>query len=483
MKKKLLAAIALFCAYLVGCSDNDSSSNSTMASAETAIDTASYTVIIYGTSGGDKDSMVEDVYKQMQPMMESHDVRVLFFYKYGKDSSIVEIDEEDNLVMVPFTGKYAEPGQLVSFELTKDTDLKTIKENARMAGDSVMLHNPGVLSSVLDYVADSLPAKNYVFVLWGHGAGFDYNFDYPRELRLKSSLAKSQGMLGASQTLAAVAYDEWTLDFETFLKDGLNLYDLKREIENSSIKHFKGIYFHNCFMGNFETLSEIYSYADYIIASEHVLESGGTLISNFVKELYNKKNNFQQAIEASFDESKEQWMKENEVEKNNGDISLLKASEVSSFFPIFEKIAKRLNVLYKDSDQKEKIDYATTSSYYVGDFEEGIYFIDALNYIKNLASVTKDSSLTAYATELKDAFEKLILKKMECHYNKEQDIGSFSLSVDLSFHDVYNNKSVWGYTNKEAYEYTTFHKKTEWGNWLDANTAFEYRNQKNGEEE
>ena len=92
MRKKLLFALALVCAYFVGCADYDDSSDNHSVGPnekEAVIDTARYTVIIYGNAGGDMDSIIEGVYEQMPSLMKSKDVRVFFTYKYGADSSVL----------------------------------------------------------------------------------------------------------------------------------------------------------------------------------------------------------------------------------------------------------------------------------------------------------------------------------------------------------------------------------------------------------
>jgi hypothetical protein len=67
-------------------------------------------------------------------LTDYNNVRVICFYKYGKEK-----DEMGN----PFTGKYAEPGDIVWFELTSDTDLNKIKEEGFQA------HGLGVLAKLL----------------------------------------------------------------------------------------------------------------------------------------------------------------------------------------------------------------------------------------------------------------------------------------------------------------------------------------------
>ena len=464
MGKKLFLALTLLGAYFVGCSDGESSSASSPEPAvetEASIDSARYTVVIYGTAEGQMDSVIEDAYKKVQPLLKDSSVRILVSYKYG-----VEYNDEDEEEPRHFTGKFAKPGQLVTFELTKDLDLETIKENAKMAGDSVMMSDKGLLSSVLDYAADSLPAQNYILLFYGHGGGFDYDNDYPKNKRGKSALAKSRDMV------SAILYDEASTDYEIGYQNGLNMYEIKQEVENSSIKHLKGIFFHDCLMGNMEFLSEIYTLTDFIIASEHELAADEMLIVDFIKELTKEKNGFQKAVESFLDNTRPHWKIEYKEEgSRNGDLMLLKASEIESFFPIFKKIAKRLTTLYKDESMVPYINGATNNAYVV---DQDLFFYDALDFANQLAEITEDSVFVASAKELKKAFDKLILKKIEVHYDKEQKLDSFSLSVSMLFSDAYNDESVWGYANKEAYEYTKFHKETGWGKWLNLNALYSY---------
>ena len=462
MKKKLLIAIVLLCAYFIGCSDSDSTSNSVIRG-----DLARYTVVVVGTAEGMSDSIMEDTYNGLQPLMESNDVRVLFCYKYGTSMSYAGFDPETGEdIMRPFTGKYAKPGQFVTFELTKDTDLKKIAKNSVIAADSSQsLYEPGFLAKVLNYASDSLPAQNYVLLFYGHGEGFHFAYDYPKD---KRDLALVKTQLGAT---AAILPDDWDED------EYVNMYEVRREIEKSTIKHLKAIYFHNCLMGNMESLSEVYSLADYLIASEHSLASDGMIIVDFVKELY-KDGDFENTMKSYLDNTKDHWKLEYEKEGMNGDLKVLKSSEFEDLFPIFKKVANRLKVLYKDVDQRNNMKYALNSTYKVEETER--FFVDALDYVQKLAEKTKDDTLTVAAQELQKAFEKLIVKKIETHYNKENDIDSFSLSVvftskynmNLDLQQSARTDFSWGVTNEESYKNTIFHKETGWGDWLNANEFY-----------
>ena len=157
-------------------------------------------------------------------------------------------------------------------------------------------------------------------------------------------------------------------------------------------------------MGNVESLSEVYSLADYLIASEHLLASDGMLIVDFVKELY-KGDDFESSMKSYLDNTKDHWKIEYEEAGQNGDLKVMKSSEFEDLFPIFKKIADRLKALYKDADQRNNMIDALNSTYKIDDAQR--FFVDALDYVQKLAAKTKDDSLTAAAKELQKAFEKL----------------------------------------------------------------------------
>ena len=74
---------------------------------------ARYTVLVYGNAGGTMDAIIEyGFWEKIQPLLKDHNnVRVVCFYKYGKKPT----DEKNS-----YPGKYADPGDIVWFELTHD---------------------------------------------------------------------------------------------------------------------------------------------------------------------------------------------------------------------------------------------------------------------------------------------------------------------------------------------------------------------------
>ena len=93
------------------------------------------------------------------------------------------------------------------------------------------LYSQENLTAQLNWAAQTAPAKNYILILFGHGAGFNALDDYYKE---------------PVATTRAVLYDEG------FKGRGMNMYEFKGAIEASDIKHPQMIFFHNCLMGNLE---------------------------------------------------------------------------------------------------------------------------------------------------------------------------------------------------------------------------------------
>ena len=139
---------------------------------------ARYTVFVYGNAGGTMDFIIEEgLWERLKPLLtDQSNVRVVCFYKYGKD-----LPEDE----MPFQGKYADPGDIVWFELNSETDLNKIKEEGLQAlgleqeAKDMKLCDSATLQMFMRYSSLLCPASNYVFTIWGHGSGFNALNDIP----------------------------------------------------------------------------------------------------------------------------------------------------------------------------------------------------------------------------------------------------------------------------------------------------------------
>ena len=416
----LSAVLCLFTA----CSDKDDTP------AETEL--ADYTIIVYSMAGGMMDHFIEDVWCETQTWLPDGKIRVLAVNKYGAEGDA-------------FSGKYGSPGEVVAFELDKDTDFGTLHQDGNVMRD-FKLYDPQNIVALLNRAKNELTAKEYVLVLYGHGGGFDANTDFP-----KPSTEQTRGVLS----------DE-LLDKVT-----MNMYELTEAIVRSDIKHLKALMFHNCLMGGMESVMEVATCADYIIATPFMLTSEESpLIPILVKNL-RQTSDFETAARRTLTES-EARLYEGYVKEGvpfNGNVELLKSSELEAVCTAAKKLAFRLCELYPT--QLEAIDHATNGVY---QFYKAKPFYDLLDYAKQLAAQIADPQMAAIRDEMAEAFSRAVLQQVNIDLGVLPTLPFYSLSVVLTDHLHYRSQAE-GYDHnfRASYELTRYHRLTDWGSWLDTN--------------
>ena len=427
---------------------------------------AKYTVFVYGNAGGKMDNIIEDGFWEATKkyLTDHNNVRVVCMYKYGKDEP-----EAGN----PFKGKYAEPGDIVWFELTDKTDLNKIKETGLQAigmgeeAKQLKICNPNTMRMFFEFSSLQCPAEDYVMGIWGHGSAFDPMVDVPGKYKVQEARA-TRGVMA----------DEWV--------DGewMDMYQIYDAMQAAGIKKFNTLMFHNCYMGNMETLTQSYNFADYIFASAHVLSSSGELMTEFVRGLVETGDPVK-AGGLMFERCTPKWQNsyvdEGEGIYWNGDYKMIRTDKFEPIIDAAQQLCDRLLALYPT--QKEAIDRATKSVYRVdpiksyGDlkYEWEHPFFDIANYAQLLAKETNDAQLKAISADLDNAFKEAFVHYRDVNNSKEH-LDHYTLSVCLLNHLYYTHDyktrvPELGALNNydEGYEKCDFHKLTGWGNWLNTN--------------
>ena len=413
-------------------------------------------IIIYGNAGGDMDGLIENFFfNSVGPLLsDPSNVRVGVCYKYGRDEAHVIAKPGGGTIKIPhtFTGKYAKSGQVVMFELTSKTPLSSGSLGERYGTDwpDMKMYDESTLTEVIDHFKATMPAEKYIMLIYGHGGGWDSVNDYVRE-------APATGLTRASSR--GVLYDEWTQEY--IGADALDMYEFRRAVEKSQIPHFDGLFIHSCLMGNMESLSDIYSLADYTICSMHTLNSYLETMVSLVNQLQ-KDDDFVTASKAMLKECYEVSDKQYRVE--NGDMKLVDNKEFPKLLPICKKLSSRLQAVYPE--KKAEIDNATKKDVYR--IDDTSIFVDLQYYAEQMAKATGDAELKAIADELGAQMKKTIMAN-NCYYHCPKSNGvkpDFSFSVVALDKTAYQKEGGVNYTFQTAYEYTNFHKQTEWGNWL-----------------
>jgi len=407
---------------------------------------ARLTIMYYGTIGDANDSEAEDMWRIAQKQLKGHDdVRMFVCWKYAKPKN--------------FGGKYAEPGDLVMFELTDSTDLSKIGVNYGKSKPEQAMYDEALMTEYINYAAGKAPAENYCLLMFGHGAGFDATTDYEKDLRKKtdSQQGKTRGLL----------YDEWLpLKGNMASSDALNMYEMMRAINKSNVPHFNLILFYDCLMGNVESLYDLNEMTDYMVVSEHTMIMNNIPFEQFMKA-FAQQENIEAACRTALANIPKEWDKSHVlfgVVPWNGDLKLIKCSEMKGLLEPAKKLSARLRELYPTN--QEKLDSAMVKTYQVYNH---VQFYDFADYAHKVAEETQDEQLKQISQEIDDAFNHMILARREVHGCKYGDLPQFTLSVVLNSQATYQKTVPQGYTFKEAYEYTNWHLFTDWGLWLETN--------------
>lgn len=431
---------------------------------------AKYTVFVYGNAGGEMDNVIEfGFWERVKQYLTDHDnVRVVCLYKYGKD--------EVNGDVHSFKGKYAEPGDIVWFELTDKTDLNKIREDGMQAigmgeeAKKLKICDPNTLRMFLEFSSLACPADDYVFAIWGHGSGFDPMSDVPG----KYQVLQSRGVMT----------DEWVND------EWMDMYEIYDALQAAGIERLNTLLFHNCFMGNIESLTQARTFADYIIASGHMLSSDGILLTEFVRGLV-ETGNAESAGGLMFERSTPSWqngyMEDAEPgEFPNGDYKMIRTDKFDDIISAVKDLSDRIIALYPT--RKDAIDRASGKvyRYYKYSYPHVYPFFDIADYAHKLAQETEDIQLASISNAIDDAFEEAIVHYRDVN-NSNQHLNHYTLSVCLLDKDFYNfdyktaNPGMNILSNfNEGYEKCDFHKLTGWGNWLKINEKRLTTNPQNG---
>ena len=437
---------------------------------------ARYTVLVYGNAGGTMDKIIEyGFWERIQPLLKDHNnVRVVCFYKYGKD-----LPPER-----PFSGKYADPGDIVWFDLDDTTNLENIRNGGLKAygyekeAQAMKLCDPKTVSAFIQISSLVCPAEQYVFSIWGHGNGLSPMADVPGKYEDPAAASATRGVIG----------DEWNKGEE------LDMYELRAAIQSAGLNRLNTIFFHNCLMGNMETLTELRGLSDYIVASAHLLVSEGELLTEYVRGLL-EKGNTEDAIAQMFERVHPTWEQSyHDIEKDNGqiveswkngDYKLIRTAKLDAIISATKRLADRLLALYPT--QKDAIDSATQKVYrfhtlILNDVSpEQRYlltyvnpFVDLADYAHWLAKETGDTEMAAISADLDKSFREAFVHYVDVNTN-EQHLDHYTLSICLTNNTIYTADFITQSPNPplcnfdQGYEQTTFHKLTGWGNWLRTN--------------
>ncbi|MGB9742288.1 MAG: clostripain-related cysteine peptidase [candidate division WOR-3 bacterium] len=118
-----------------------------------------------------------------------------------------------------------------------------------------------VLADFITFLGRNYPAENYILIIWDHGNGWRAGYGPQRAVLIDESHAHMMGVAGG--------------ELRTALKNGVRKLGRKLTI----------IGFDACLMGSIEVATELLGVADYLLASEAVVEWDGFPYDRFLNRL------------------------------------------------------------------------------------------------------------------------------------------------------------------------------------------------------
>ena len=117
-------------------------------------------------------------------------------------------------------------------------------------------------------------------------------------------------------------------------------------------------FFHNCYMGNMESLTQIRGIADHIVASSHVLSSNGEPLTEFVRGVVDN-GNAEDAAGQMFDRIESIWPAQysEDGKINNGDYKMIRTDKLDAIIDASKRLCERIMALYPT--RQDAIDRAT----------------------------------------------------------------------------------------------------------------------------
>ena len=436
-----------FCSIgmLTSCSSDDDNQEQTPKQQTEKRDRARYTIMIYGNAGGQMDSYIEGMWEKLKPMLDdTTNVRVFVMYKYGNAG-----DE--------FSGKYGQPADVMQFELTSKTDLTKLHETSAVQVPEYELYDSKALAAYIKAVKEYAPADNYIFALWGHGGGYDVTNDRPDNMVITRAMLYDEALEGKA----------------------LSMYQFADALATSSNLHFQCLMFHNCLMGNIETLTEVQQYADYFFASAHSLASAGQPITVMVDKLKNASDyNFEDRAKEMFVDLSRMFTAREGMPKEMADgmdhcdmdIKIIRSADLTNLNNNISFFVTRLLELYP-SLSPEVMEQAMTGCAYTYEVQDATFLIDLKHYLQTVAAAINDPELSAHARNAITCLDSAIIQRWD-EPKESSQLKEYSLSVMLPYHDFLHYAVRGNYTVAESYYPSAFNRRTGWALWMDANTYF-----------
>lgn len=410
-----------------------------------------YTVILYGTTGGNLDKHLHQKLFELLYSDFSKEVNVAALVKFSKEMQ----DRRD----LRGTRRFILFGN-------------HRVENEYYADASFQMDSPDNFASFISEIKSLMPAKRYILILWNHGEEFSI-FDQPLADNTKSR---------------AILYDD-NLKYSP-----MSIFELERGLSLAGTR-FEAIILDACRMASAEYLFQIDDFSDYILASSHNIY-GGLYYDNFVRSL-KKSGDTGYALDRLMERSIERWSRYDTNEamelslfdtKHSDNTLSCIAACVEDFIHLRSSLSGdelyRYNRLNGTSQTKSSPFYSEEGIlYYINptvatSSKIAVESVDLAHLFRNFANAFDDIPLKTSLSKLEESLDKMVVKRRSINF--PSDVGKPSIAVKWSFSDYFSKDYTREYIErvgqeplfpalKDIYPHLEFDKRTSWSSLLEGN--------------
>lgn len=412
----LFSTILLGCWLLLagGCSEE----NYYIVKPTTEPDTDTYTIMLYGTGGGNLDP--ELLLNLNEAIAEGVNDRVQF------------------TAQVKFSKAWQE--EHPSFAGTLRCSLADVADGeivpAEVLSASLPFYDPQTLADFITWSKASAPADQYILVLWNHGDGWRPKYDRPKG--------------------RAICFDDHLEGMP-----GMSLDELIEGVKRSDT-HFKMVYYDACLMALIENYAALAEVADYALGSSHSTPAIG---GDYAALLWNLKQStdFEAAISTYCDDVVRHW----ELLYDAYSISLHDLSYMDEVLSATALLSETLREIMEhdpdsaeyDPEMLEAIDYALFDCYR---YNDNYPYFDLSHWAEALAI---NSTGEHYPPRFIRAASNLSRALAQSLVHGSQT--SWVEAVNLSLGVTIVGRDQWQSLGYEGvYDALRFDRLTQWGAWM-----------------
>ena len=438
---------------------------------------ADYTILFYGTGGGDLDfNIIQNMVQFFQGKAESYErVNIAAQYKFSTAENIIE-DSSDEAFAQLFDSK--------TIRFVVEPDSSDPKMKAYETFDSSFYGEtnadctcPDSLTNFINWATKACPAKKYLLILNDHGGGYTPDGELPETAGTR-----------------AVLYDDG--NFSNNYCKHFTAKSLASAIAAADAK-MQTIYLDACLMNCVEYQFELKDVADYLVLSTFLVPGYGGHYDFLIDQLAANPTDTKTALTEYNRQVVAFWDKVYEGRHDYHDMSVIRTANLDAFGQKWRTFTDKVIAAYQsDEALKHKIDSATKYSFRI---VNDVPSYDIVHYYKHIYREVPEVLGEEFYKELDASFWATVVSKQtsaflqesgrtvdasimlgtkghyRCYYYKGE-LDHLELDFFLqyeadgsksSYYDnEYHQRSPWGGTLESTYCQLAFDNATGWSRWM-----------------